>query len=83
MAVRQCTSSSKLYSSTYLPQIIVKEGWTKHQTLNELRAKAGASGIASDSTAQVVRYQAVLGRASYSDYGEATAGGLVDYQKGE
>lgn len=59
------------YGSTYLPDVVSEQGWTKEEALYSLVRKAGwmgGRGRWRDLDLKVTRYQGKKARASYEDY---------------
>lgn len=58
------------YTSTYLPQVAVEQGWSQDETLNSLIRKAGYNGRVDDviDTLRVTRYKSAKHSLTFDEY---------------
>eukprot|EP01064_Diplonema_japonicum_P001396 TRINITY_DN1089_c6_g1_i1.p1 TRINITY_DN1089_c6_g1~~TRINITY_DN1089_c6_g1_i1.p1 ORF type:complete len:222 (+),score=37.96 TRINITY_DN1089_c6_g1_i1:46-666(+) len=62
--------SSQNYSATFLPSVIVDQGWSKHQTFEHLLAKSGYRGEINKSVFQQCEVQTYEGSKDHLTYDE-------------
>ncbi|KAJ3359025.1 phosphatidylinositol N-acetylglucosaminyltransferase subunit gpi1, partial [Kappamyces sp. JEL0680] len=69
----------KTYTATYLPDVMLEQGWTQIQTMESLLRKAGFRDPVNSrvlDAMHIVRYQSSKAHASYQDYLDWKAGSL-------
>jgi len=66
--------NGRKYGSTYLPDVVVEQGWTKTEALVSLMRKAGWNGRSSEwnqvKDLKVVRYQGKKAALSFEEWEE-------------
>ncbi|KAJ1501066.1 hypothetical protein HMI56_003454 [Coelomomyces lativittatus] len=63
--------TTKSYSSTFLPEVALEQGWDKETTFRALIKKSGYQGAVTNSvleSIQVVRYQSSKAAADYETF---------------
>ena len=66
--------SNSTFTATYLPEIPLRECWTKEETIQSLIRKSGYRGDITDhlkSSMKITRYQSSVSTASYEEYTRA------------